>query len=292
MTNVNRSSIVLNLTNVSGKFLKAHLELKIYNRQLSSLNQRLETPLNGKPVTLNNIPAAPVGLAELFLNPDGYRYKSIFVNVPSGRPLAVDETFFLDPSSAVPAFPTFTEISTAKPWEGLWEVLDQSGVSTASAWKKLSDLQKAGLFNIHAKAQGETVAGGQSVWSFVTEVMDFRPERILARVAPGLLGQLQGLPEKFRAVSGALHTFPQGWQPVGQNGSFKTFDQAGNLQVTFAQKGPDFLADIDIDDHSGAKHVEDVLKHTITGKDTHPYDIHQILAFFQGLDPGYELAPG
>lgn len=49
------------------------------------------------------------------------------------------------------------------------------------------------------------------------------------------------------------------------------------------------MADIDIDDHQGIAHAADVLKHKITGQDTHPFDIHQILIFFQGVDPGYEI---
>jgi hypothetical protein len=33
-----------------------------------------------------------------------------------------------------------------------------------------------------------------------------------------------------------------------------------------------------------------VLKHRIADRDTHPYDIHNILLYFQDCDPGYELA--
>ena len=49
------------------------------------------------------------------------------------------------------------------------------------------------------------------------------------------------------------------------------------------------MADIDLDDHKGIQHAADVLKHKITGKDTDPYDIHEILIYFQHLDPGYRL---
>lgn len=291
MTDVNRSSIVLNLTDVRSKFLKTKLEAKLYNRRLASLNQRFDGSIRGKPFPLDDIPAAPTGLAELFMNPIGYRYKSIFINVPSGRPLPVEETFFLDPGTAIPTFPTFTEISSSQSWKPFSDVLERSGISSATEWKKLSDKQRAGLFNLFAKAGKEKV-DGESIWSFVNEITEFHPERVFATVRPELLAQLRNQPERFRTVSGAMHKFPKGWKAVRDKGSFKTCDDAGNLQVTFARKLDQYLADIDIDDHAGAEHVADVLKHALTGKDTDPYDIHQILLFFQQLDPGYELAPG
>lgn len=49
------------------------------------------------------------------------------------------------------------------------------------------------------------------------------------------------------------------------------------------------MVDADADDHFGMKNVSDVLKHKIAGRNTHPYDIHEILVFFQNLDPGYVL---
>ena len=58
--------------------------------------------------------------------------------------------------------------------------------------------------------------------------------------------------------------------------------------MTLATDGHNnFLADIDIDDHQGVQHAFDVLQHAVTGKDTNPFDIHEILIFFQNLDPGY-----
>ena len=100
--------------------------------------------------------------------------------------------------------------------------------------------------------------------------------------------------ERYRSVSGALHEFPDPWEAIAERGSFKTPDRAGNLQVTFARSGAPrnegfHLVDADIDDHAGIQHVFDVLKHKITQSDTHPYDIHQILLYFQDLKPGYDL---
>jgi hypothetical protein len=63
----------------------------------------------------------------------------------------------------------------------------------------------------------------------------------------------------------------------------------GNLQLTFATNAQEqFAVDADLDDHQGIKHAFDVIKHKFSG-DTHPYDIHEVLVKFQGIDPGYRL---
>src|SRR5882762_8202519 len=78
---------------------------------------------------------------------------------------------------------------------------------------------------------------------------------------------------------------------VAESDSFKTLrDSAGNIQLTFAKNAEGaLLADIDLDDHKGLAHVADVLKRKFSGKDTDPYDIQQILRFFQQLDAEYQL---
>lgn len=87
-----------------------------------------------------------------------------------------------------------------------------------------------------------------------------------------------------------LHKFHEPWIAVSDQNSFKSRNAAGNIQLTFASNpAGESLADIDLDDHSGIQHATDVLKHKITNKNTDPYDIHQILIYFQGIDPGYRL---
>ena len=50
-----------------------------------------------------------------------------------------------------------------------------------------------------------------------------------------------------------------------------------------------FRVDADIDDASGIEHAFQVLDHFLTDGETHPFDIHQLLTFFQRLDAGYAL---
>ena len=49
------------------------------------------------------------------------------------------------------------------------------------------------------------------------------------------------------------------------------------------------MADIDIDDANGVEHLFQVLRNAITGRPTHPYEIHELLVSYQKLDPGYTL---
>jgi hypothetical protein len=172
----------------------------------------------------------------------------------------------------------------------LRRILEGSRIRTVPSWNKLRNEQKAGLFNIYAKMQREVVADGSPVATFIERITEFRFSRIFASVQRHLLGLVREHAKGFHTVSGALHKFPSGWKTIDPGGSFKTYDKAGNLQLTFARNAAgELMADIDIDDHQGIKHAADVLKHKITGKDTHPYDIHEILIYFQDLDPGYDL---
>ena len=118
-----------------------------------------------------------------------------------------------------------------------------------------------------------------------------RGDRVFANVKNGLrdLVITAAGEEVFRPVSGSLHTADPDFKLVD---SYKTFDPYGNLQVTFFSSlaAPlRFRADIDIDDAAGIEHAFQVLGHWVTGGDTHPYDIHEILLFHQLLDPGYRL---
>jgi hypothetical protein len=288
MNDINRSSVRLNLKDVHGRTVTDRVEVKFYNQGSRELSQRFVVNFAGEPATLPGVPAFPFGLAEVQLNPTKYRYKSIFINVPAGKPGEIDETCFVEPDQVKPIFPEFAEIQTAARWEDLWRVLQASRIANLAAWNSLTDLQKAGLFNLHAKMQSEVADGGRPVISFIERITDFLPARIFAMAQDALHTLVSTNSKGFHAVSGALHDFGAAWSLID---SFKTFDAAGNLQLTFARNAAgDLKADIDIDDHQGIEHAADVLRHKITGKDTHPYDIHEILIYFQGLDPGYELA--
>ena len=61
------------------------------------------------------------------------------------------------------------------------------------------------------------------------------------------------------------------------------------VQLTFFAGADDWVADIDIDDAAGIEHIFQVIRNAMPGRDTHPYNIHQILVGHQQIDPGYSF---
>jgi hypothetical protein len=156
----------------------------------------------------------------------------------------------------------------------------------------LSDVQRAGLFNLFTKMSGFGFDDRRSVWSFVDRLFRVRADRVFADVQPALRDLVKGgiASERFREVSGSLHTPPQGFL---QAGSFKTPEHYGNLQLTFfssAEPPLAFKVDADIDDAAGLGHVFQVIRNSVTNGTTHPYDIHQILVYRQEVMLPYDLA--
>jgi hypothetical protein len=156
----------------------------------------------------------------------------------------------------------------------------------------LNSLQKAGLFNLFGKMSNFGFDEQRTIWSFVDRVFRVRADRIFADVQPALRDLVKSAvaTERFHSVSGSLHTPPLGCVHAG---SFKTAEQYGNLQLTFFVScvAPlTFKVDADIDDAAGLGHTFQVIRNFLTRGTTHPYDIHQILAFRQEVFLPYDLA--
>jgi hypothetical protein len=156
---------------------------------------------------------------------------------------------------------------------------------------QLSDVQKAGLLNLLAKMAHTPLPDGSTVLDHVESLYRIRGDRVFANVALALRDLMRtGVDAQlFRLVSGSLHKPDPAFRLVD---SYKTPESYGNLQVTFfASVAPPlrFTADIDIDDAQGIGHIFQVIGHHVTGAQTSPYDIHEILVRHQFLDPGYQL---
>jgi len=164
------------------------------------------------------------------------------------------------------------------------------GTNGQPLWDSLDAPRKAGLLNIYFKMKHTVFGSGQDVFSFVTDFTRFRGDRFFANIKKELRdetknSQATGL---FHEVDDSLHTPPPGFQLVD---SYKTPDHFGNLQLTFMSNPQtlQFRVDADIDDAQGVGHIFQVLDHIVTGGDTNPYDIHEILVFDQKIDPHYTL---
>ena len=293
--NFNRSDVLVDFKDVYGDTITDKVEIKIYNMQLESLKDIYNVSFKGQPVTLAQVPAFPTGHAQMIVTPTKYRFKQRFINVEAGETNKITEYFFVEPSKANPHPIEFADLAAKSYGDALLRILKGSGIG-AAAWNQLNKRNRATVLNLCAKLSKETIKNGAKLITFVNSIdqtwFDIKHrERIYADVNKDLLPALRKYPEVYFSVNSGMHHFPpSGWVPVKKPDSFKTLrDSAGNIQLTFAEKGGEiYLADIDLDDHKGLEHVADVLKHQFSD-DTDPYDIHQILWFSQQLDAEYRL---
>ena len=291
----NYSNVQADFRDVYRKTITDKVVVKFYNTQLESIKLRFDPNFQGAPITFKDVPAFPTGNYQVIITPTKYRFKQLFYNVEAGKANGLLQDFFVDPDQAKPRLIDFGDIPAKSYATDLQRILDKSGIDE-SAWKKLDKRNRATILNLSAKMSREGIANGTKLIKLMQRInrtwLDLkRRERVYFHVDKNLYQALLDYPAVYTPVSGGMHHFPNGYEPVDDPNSFKTLhDKAGNIQLTFARgEGDDWLADVDLDDHKGLEHVADVLKHKFSGKDTDPYDIHEILWYFQGLDAEYRL---
>jgi hypothetical protein len=268
---INTGSILIDPRTATGAPIAgAKATLLLYNHRLRSLDAAYHVKLTGKPILLAEVPAFPFGSADLVINIDRYNSKKRFVNVQPDDSIELTETFLLDAKQAKPKFPAKSHPAFAK---------------LAIPSTQLTDLQKAGLLNVYAKAQTLDIVNQ------IESILEVRPARLFAKVNDNFLDLIRDSSDTFQEASGISHTFPKPWRRIETRGSFKTKERQANLQLTFATNSDNqLLIDMDIADNQGLSHAFDVIGHALTGADTHPYNIHQVLVALQGIDPGYTLS--
>lgn len=153
---------------------------------------------------------------------------------------------------------------------------------------ELGHEEVAGLLNLLAKLDA-TPVGTAPASGFIKAVSRVNRDRLWFEPHEGLRELVEAAAGRdFRSALGTLHHL-SGYRMTG---SFKTLEMYGNLQLTFFESESGNLVDqveADIDDAGGLAHAFQVLRNTISGRTTHPYDIHEILTFYQELDTGYRL---
>lgn len=228
---------------------------------------------NGE-VIVTGLALAADRLLRVEVHADGYQPVSRFV---WGHDLIADVVCPVDPARVVGI------VQRARPWPNL----DRPGALLSDTRPNQRE-RVACLLNLTAKWHTTTVSGAP-VASFIQRVTRVERDRVWARVHPGLLGALHAS-SGFRRVSGVLH------DPITPDytrvGSFKeTAYATGTLQITLFrhERRGIMLADCDIDEANGLRHLFHVIGRRVTKGKTHPYVIHQILVHSQRLDPGYQL---
>lgn len=243
-----------------------------------------------KRLVIDGLSGAPQGLYRVEIDAPSYRPVSYFVNIRAQG--YTDRTVHLaaDPRKVVWVdFPSYSALPQGvELLENSGAVLGFEGKSGQALYEALDDIRRAGLLNIFAKCRRTRLPGGAAVLGQLVELKELRGDRFFCTVPKSLREGVKNSVQEgiFHPVSGLLHRPPDGFLEAG---SFKTPDRYGNLQLTFFSNGADWVADVDIDDAGGIEHVFQVLRNALTGRPTHPYDIHQILVRHQELDPGYRL---
>jgi hypothetical protein len=281
--------------------LKLHL-LDIFDEPINEAalvtfrNQSLSEVLNarsvaGKSMSVRGLRGSPNGLYRVEADPAAYLASSRFIDVAASGTTEAEMYFAVDPRRVKKvSFPAFNRLSTE-----VRRLLDASksiggfeGKAGAKLYGGLDDLRRAGFLNIIAKCGVTALPSGRSVLSHIEELRDLRGDRFFCVVPQQLRDDVKNATQAalFNEVDGSLHHPPDGFEPAG---SFKTPDHYVNLQLTFFASADEWVADIDIDDANGLAHVFQVLRNELTGRPTHPFDIHQILKRHQSLDTGYRL---
>ena len=171
-----------------------------------------------------------------------------------------------------------------------WKIFPDCKASSSYDALEADPVRKAGLLNLFAKMEATFFPIGRSVFSHVQSFTRLRGDRIFAHVRKELRDEVKNgvLSHMFKKVDDSLHTPPPNFQHAD---SFKSFEPYGNLQLTFFSNPAtlEFIVDADIDDAEGILHLFQVLDHALTAGETNPYDIHEILVYYQHIDPGYQL---
>jgi hypothetical protein len=281
----------LSLVDVRGATLDEPCLVRLTNLLSGEVRQVRNTP--GKLLTITNLKGKPNGLYRVEVDPLGYLSTFKNIDLESSGPTLAEMVFAIDRSRVSQVrFPSFAELQADA--KALLvrsaNVRTFDGKKGEALYRALDDIRKAGFLNIVAKTRVTAARPGQSVLSQLQEVVDLRGDRCFCVVPHSLRDDTKNAVNGglFRTVDGGLHHFEDDYSPAG---SFKTPDRYGNLQLTFfaSTKEDRWVADIDIDDAGGIEHVFQVVRNTVTGEPTHPYDIQQILIRYQAIDPAYTL---
>jgi len=269
--------LLLKIVDVFGKRIDQEVNINLHHM---GLTHRVANRVpGGKTIRVAKLHGRPQNLYRVQIDPPSFQPVQRFVRTAT-KPKLIEMRFPVDPGKVREVkFPSFASLPSAL----------RSVLKDRNLYDSLAEIPKAGLLNILTKSLFTPLLDESVVVSHIVRVNRINGDRIIASVGAALWGQVNdgAGAELFKRVDGSLHPAPEaGFERLG---SFKTPDDYGNLQITFFNKGSEFLADIDIDDAAGLGHVFQVLRNHLSGRDTHPYDIHQILYAHQSIDAGYRF---
>lgn len=279
----------LSVTNVYGDFIKEPADIQLRHQTLSEQVVLRNVSADG-PIVAAGLRSNPLGLYRAFIDAPSYLPSAFMVSIPNTGTLEKNVPLAVDYRKVTKVrFPDWPALLCGRELlERSKTVLGFPNQSGEALYTALDDVRRAGLLNILAKCRCTPVSGNKTVVDYLADVKEIRGDRFFVAVPQELREEVKNaaLDEHFRAVPSTLHTPPSGFTHAG---SWKTLDLYGNLQLTFFSDGANWLADIDIDDGAGLAHVFQVVRNSVEHRQTHPYDISQILIRSQEIDPGYRL---
>jgi hypothetical protein len=280
----------LEIADVHGARIAERVDINLFNQGLAE-KLVVRGVDAGKKINISNLRSGPEGLYRIEIDPPSYLPVNRFITIPEGKPRELFVTCPVDPNKVLRVdFPPYGSLKpeSTRLLEGSSKVLGFPGLSGGGLYDALDDLRKAGMLNILAKSARTRFPSGKSVVDYMTGLRELRQDRFFTGIAQELRDETKNgvATGYFRPVSSLLHRPPEGFTEAG---SFKTQDSYGNLQLTFWQRAEEWVADIDIDDAAGLEHVFQVVRNALSGRPTHPYDVHEILLAYQEIDPGYNL---
>ena len=279
----------LKVVDVYGKPIAEKIDVILRHRVLSQFKRKSANGAND--IDIPGLFGDPQGAYQLDVDAPSYQFVRHFINMRSSGITTMTITLPIDPdkvkSVKFPAFSSLDPVAKA--------LLNQSGniISfegrTGQALYDALDIdpiRKAGMLNIFAKTRATGFGNDRNVLSHVQDLTELRGDRFFAVVSKELRSETKNSIDRglFHEADQSLHKPLPGFTAQG---SFKTADRYGNLQLSFSAKEDLWRSDVDIDDAGGLEHVFQVLRNKLSGKPTHPYNIHEILVQFQQLDPGY-----
>ncbi|HSO75006.1 MAG TPA: hypothetical protein VLU47_09215 [Blastocatellia bacterium] len=292
MSSDKQGKLRLELVDVFGDKLGGKVDVMLRHQVLSH-SPRFNGLDASKTITIKGLHGNPQGRYMLEVDPSAYLQVTEFVTIQASGFTDKRIVFPIDPKKVKKVvFPEYPKLvaELQRILEASDNVFSFEGRSGKALYtdKTLDDKRKACVLNIAAKCEATRLSNGKTVLPYVQKIRELRSERFFADVSRELREETKNsvADDVFKDAPDTLHTPPAGFERAG---SWKTRDQYGNLQLTFFAKGDEWVADIDIDDAAGIEHLFHVLDHKITGKDTDPFAIHQILMARQGIDPGYRF---